>query len=151
MENLIAAMGGWTWWIVAGILFVLELLIPGVFFLWLGFSAVLVALLVLVVDVPWQGQIAAFAVLSMVAVAVSRYFFAGARVETDQPNLNRRMLNHVGRRFVLERPIVNGRGSIRIDDTIWTVEGKDAAAGTWIKIVGVEGATFRIEPSEAPE
>jgi membrane protein implicated in regulation of membrane protease activity len=150
MQDLMAAMGGWTWWIAAAVLFVLELLVPGIFFLWLGFAAVLVGLTELVIDLPWQGEIAEFAVLSVVAVAIGRIFFAAGPTDSDQPNLNRRMLNHVGRSFVLDSPIVNGRGKLRIDDTIWTIVGKDADAGSWIRITGVEGSNFLVEAAEKP-
>lgn len=148
MEELFSSLGNWTWWIVAAVLFVLELMMPGVFFLWLGLSAMVVGVIVLVVDIPWQGQIAAFAVLSIIALIVSRYFFAARKVVTDQPNLNKRMYNYVGQRFVLETPITNGTGSIRIDDTIWTVRGNDADVGAWIRITDVEGPNFLVEPAD---
>ena len=149
MEDLFAALGDWTWWIVAGVLFVLELLAPGVFFMWLGLAAICVGVLVLVVDIPWQGEVAAFAVLSVISLVISRVFFAGRQFVSDRPNLNKRMLNYVGQRYVLDQPIVNGRGQLRLDDTLWEISGKDVAAGEWVRITGVDGSTFLVEPSPA--
>ena len=40
MEHLVA-WGKWNWLILAAIFFVLELLAPGAFMLWLGLSALL--------------------------------------------------------------------------------------------------------------
>jgi hypothetical protein len=40
-------------------------------------------------------------------------------VESDQPKLNRRGEQYVGRTFTLEEPIVNGHGKIRVDDSTW--------------------------------
>ncbi len=146
MQELVATLGDWTWWIVAAVLLVLELVIPGVFFLWMGLAAMVVGVLVLIVDISWQGQIAAFAVLSIIALIVSRYFFAGRRVVSDRPNLNRRMYDYVGRSFVLEAPIQNGTGTIRVDDTIWRVRGDDAAVGARVRITEVDGLEFLVVP-----
>ena len=149
MEELFTALGNWTWWIVAGVLFVLELLAPGVFFMWLGLAAIGVGCLVLIVDIPWQGEVAAFAVLSVISLVVSRVFFAGKQFASDRPNLNNRMMNYVGQRYVLEKPIVNGRGQLKLDDTLWEINGKDVGAGEWVRITGVDGSTFLVEPSPA--
>ncbi len=151
MEQLYATLGGWTWWIVALVMFVLELMAPGVFFLWLGFAAVVVGAVDLVIDLTWQLEVGLFAVLSVISLLVSRKFLSGRAIETDQPNLNRRMLNHVGRNFVLEQPIVNGRGELKIDDTIWKVRGADAQAGSWVKLVDVDGLVFVVEPASGPD
>ena len=52
------------------------------------------------------------------------------RVEkpVDQPFLNRRADAFVGREFTLEKPIVAGNGTVRIDDTIWRLAGPDCPA-----------------------
>ncbi len=148
MEELLSAMGGWTWWIVAAVLFALELLAPGVFFLWLGIAAILVGAAELVIDLPWQGEIAAFAILSIISLFASRFLFTGKGAQSDQPNLNRRMLNHVGESFVLKKAIRNGVGSVRIDDTIWEVRGPDAEEGTRVRVTGVDGRRFTVETQE---
>ena len=148
--ELIGSLGDWTWWIVAAVLFVFELIVPGIFFLWLGFAAVAVALIDLFLDLSWQAEVAIFAVLSVISLIASRIFMRGREIATDSPNLNKRMLNHVGRTFVLDAPIVNGGGKIRIDDTIWEVRGKDAAAGSWVRLTGVDGSVYLSEPAEGP-
>ncbi len=47
MAEIFASYGDWFWWIVAGIMFVLELLVPAAFFLWFGFAAIATGLVVL--------------------------------------------------------------------------------------------------------
>src|SRR5690348_14028354 len=83
-------LGVWNWFILAGVLFGLEILLPGTFLLWLGFAAVAVGLITLGIDWTWQLQLIAFAVLSLVAILAWRRL--GARVEpvADRPFLNRR-------------------------------------------------------------
>jgi membrane protein implicated in regulation of membrane protease activity len=50
----------------------------------------------------------------------------------------------VGRVFTLEKPIVNGVGTVKIDDTVWRVQGPEAPAGSRVKIVDAEGASLRV-------
>ncbi len=151
MSELVPFLGGWTWWILAAILLILELLAPGVFLIWLGFAAAAVGLIELVFDMPWQLEIAVFAVLSIVFVIVGRpWFLKYQEIETDQPNLNRRINDFVGHRYVLDKPIVNGRGQIRIDDTLWDVMGPDMKKGAWIKVTGVKGLRLEVEASSKP-
>ena len=87
--------------------------------------------------------------LSVISLVVSRVFFAGKQFASDRPNLNNRMMNYVGQRYVLDKPIVNGRGQLKLDDTLWEINGKDVEAGEWVRITGVDGSTFLVEPSPA--
>jgi membrane protein implicated in regulation of membrane protease activity len=65
---------------------------------------------------------------------------------TDQPFLNRRAEAFVGRVFTLEKPIVDGSGTIPIDDTVWRITGADVPAGCRVKVVRVEGTALHVEP-----
>ena len=67
--------------------------------------------------------------------------------QLESPYLNRRTEALVGRVFTLEKPIVDGVGTVRIDDTIWRVSGADAAAGSRVRVVRAEGANLKVEPA----
>lgn len=135
----------WHWWIFAVILLVLEVLTPGTFFMWMGISAVVVGLLTLLLPIGWEWQMLLFAILSVVSVVVGRSYLRQRPIESDRPNLNRRGQQYVGRTFVLSEPIVNGFGKIRVDDSTWKVEGRDAPVGTPIRVVGVDGVVLKVE------
>ena len=62
----------------------------------------------------------------------------------SHPFLNKRTDALVGRVFTLERPIVDGSGTVRIDDTIWRVAGPDAPAGSRVRIVQADGASLTV-------
>jgi membrane protein implicated in regulation of membrane protease activity len=149
MGELLGYFGGWTWWILAGVFLIVELLAPGVFFMWLGAAAAAVGLIELIYDLPWQMEIAIFAVLSVVFVVVGRPWVLNRQhVESDQPHLNKRINQYVGQRHVLASAIVNGRGQIRIDDTTWDVIGPDLEKDAWVKVTGVDGLKLQVEADD---
>ena len=146
MNELLSLFGGWTWWILACILLILELLAPGVFLVWLGVAAAAVGVIELFVDMPWQMEIALFGAFSLALVIICRpWVLKRQNIDTDQPNLNQRMNDYIGRKFVLERAIVNGRGAVKIDDTIWDVLGPDQKQGVWVKVTGIDGLRLTVE------
>jgi len=145
MMSTIASFGVWNWFILGGILLVLEIMAPGAFMLWLGLSALLVGVISLVVHWPWQAQFIAFAVFALASVPI--WYRVSRRVEKphDQPFLNRRSDAFVGQVFTLDKPIVNGSGTVRIHDTVWRVAGPDAPAGHRVKVTGTDGPTLFVE------
>lgn len=149
---LLDALQPWHWALLSVVLVVLEILSPGVYFLWLGIAAGLVAaLLWLMPELGWQIQLLAFALLSIASVALGRAWLRRHPMETDEPTLNRRGEQYIGRVVTLEQPIVNGQGKIRLDDTTWKIEGPDCGAGTRVRIRGTQGVVLLVEKVEAEE
>lgn len=148
MQQFFPFLGGWTWWIIAGLLLLVELVLPGVFFIWLAAAGVVIGVLDIFLDLSWQIEIALFAVLSVVFVYFVRPRF---KLPGGEPNnLNQRMYGYVGRSYVLDEAIINGRGKVRIDDTLWVVTGADRNKGEWVKVKSVDGASFAVEPVNGP-
>jgi membrane protein implicated in regulation of membrane protease activity len=145
--DYLVAFGNWDWLILAVIFFVLELLAPGTFMMWLGISALLVGIISFIVDWPWQYQLIAFAVFALASIPLWRRFARRVEKPGDQPFLNRRADAFVGRVFTLEKPIVSGNGTVKIDDTIWRLAGADAPAGSRVKVVRADAATLVVEPA----
>jgi len=146
MEALFQHVDHWSWWILAIALLVLEAFIPGTFFMWMGIASVVVGLLLwLIPGMGWEYQIIAFAVISVASIFSWRQYFRKHPVVTDQPALNRRGEQYIGRTFTLGEPIVNGQGKIRVDDTTWKILGADCDAGCHVKVVGVDGVQLKVE------
>lgn len=142
----------WHWWILAGVLLILELTSPVFFYLWLGFSAAAVGFLLLVFPkVPIEAQLVLFGVLSIVAVVAWRRYREVHPPVSDQPLLNQRGQQYKGRVFTLDHPIVNGVGKVVVDDSTWRVKGPDLPAGTRVRVVGIEGVIFVVESAEIPD
>lgn len=145
MAEMFSTLGTWNWLIFGFILMALELLAPGVFLFWLGLAALLVGLVSFVLHPSWQAQLLMFAVFAVAAVPLWRRLLRNnGGVSKSNPFLNRRAAALVGRVFTLEKPIIDGSGTVRVDDTIWRVAGPDTPAGSRVKVVQADGANLTV-------
>jgi len=139
----------WHWWILAGVLLILELTSPVFVFLWLGFSAAAVGFLLLVFpSIPVEVQLVLFGVLSVVAVLAWRQYREIHPPQSDHPLLNQRGQQYTGRIFTLEEAIVNGVGKVEVDDSSWRVKGPDLPTGSRVKVIGVDGVIFIVTSAD---
>ena len=90
-------------------------------------------------------QVLIFAVLSVITVVMYKSYQKINPHVTDEPALNRRGEQYIGRNFTLREPIVNGEGKIKVDDTTWKVASMDMSAGMTVRVVAVEGSTLKVE------
>jgi inner membrane protein len=136
----------WHWWILAIVLMCIELFAPAAFFIWCGIAAAIVGLIVLILPaMSWEIPFLMFAILSVVSVLVGRkYLQQRGAMESDQPMLNRRGEQYVGRVFTLNEPVVDGTGRVQVDDSSWRIEGQDMAAGVRVKVVAINGSTLKV-------
>ena len=139
-------LGAWSWLILAAVLLVLEMIAPGIFLMWFGMAAAATGLIVFRYDLTWQWQLIWFCCLSLVTVLVVNRYLRQHPLESEQPLLNERASQLIGRSFELADAIQNGRGSVRVGDSIWRVSGPELAAGTRVKVAGVDGTVLKVEP-----
>jgi inner membrane protein len=145
MSEMFVTLGTWNWLIFGVVLMALELIAPGVFLFWLGLAALLTGLMSFAFTPSWQVQILMFAIFAAAAVPLWRRLArSNTAVSASNPFLNKRADALVGRVFTLEKPIVDGAGTVRIDDTVWRVAGPDAPAGSRVKIVQADGASLTV-------
>ena len=154
MMALIEAFGAWSWVIFGLVLLGLEIIAPGTFFLWFGLSAMVVGAITLVVGPDnavwvWQFQLVVFLALSLVTAIVGRRMMVRKGWDkSENPTLNARGAQLVGRTAVLSGAISQGRGRAKIDDTIWQVSGPDIEQGSQVVIVGYNGGVLEVEPKD---
>lgn len=146
--SLLELLGRWIWFIVAALLAIVELVVPGVLAIWLALAAAAVGGLLLLFDIPLAGQLAIFAVLSVAFVWASRQFLRKHPIESDHPTLNQRGVSYIGRIFSVEQEIRNGSGKIRVGDSLWLAQGPDAAVGEKVKVTGVDGSALVVEKAD---
>ncbi len=147
LMTFVLSLGGWLWFILALILILLESVLPGIHFIWFGMAAIIVGFLALALDIDWQIQVFLFAILSVVTALLARRFLSPENTVTDEPSLNERGAYYVGRVVVVEEPIVNGRGRVRVGDSLWTASGPDMATGARAKVTRVDGTVLVVEPA----
>ena len=157
MENM-WQLSHWTWWIAGVLLVVVEVVAPGTFFLWMGVSAGVVGVvLYLAPGIAWEIQLAIFAACSLLSILLSRKYLQKSKEETS--TLGQRGKRYIGMVVLVEDAIANGIGKVRVEDTLWRVQGPDVEKGSRVRIVDINGATFQVEkhlegernPSSSPK
>jgi membrane protein implicated in regulation of membrane protease activity len=134
----------WHWLVLAAVFAVIEVAVPAMVCIWFAVAALGTAAIAwLAPDLAWEHQALIFAALAVAGVAIGR-MVSRIRVRPSESRLNRRAEVYIGRTFTLERPIVDGRGRLRVDDTMWLVEGPDLPAGTRVQVTSVNNTLLRV-------
>ncbi len=140
LERIFLELGAWSWMVLGFVLLALEIVVPGVFLLWIGIAALLTGTLSLQLwdwaSWTWHVQVLVFLLLALVSAYVGKRISSSKDALSDQPLLNRRSEQLLGRTATLAEPIREGRGRIQLGDTLWRVAGPDLPAGTRVRVVG---------------
>lgn len=145
--KIVAEFGAWSWWIAGFLLLVLEVVLPGVFFLWIGLAALVVGTAALLTSIAWQTQIIAFAVMALFFAVLGRRIYARFGGKNDGGRmLNQRAEQYIGQIYRLQDGLVNGEGRVMIGDTYWLVHGPDGLpAGAEVKVKGLQGTVLLVD------
>ncbi|HEY6917244.1 MAG TPA: NfeD family protein [Allosphingosinicella sp.] len=139
----------WWWLIGATILGIAELLMPGIFLIWLAAAAAVTGIGALF-GIPVAFQFGLFALLAIGAVQIGRRWYANHPVPSSDPLLNDRAARLIGETVVVAAAIENGRGRVKVGDSVWSAKGPDTPEGTRVRIVGAEGACLIVDPLSPP-
>jgi membrane protein implicated in regulation of membrane protease activity len=124
------------------------MMLPGVVFLFLAVGAAVCGLILLIA--PGTGlelQLFVFAIVAVASAVLLRGQLRRLQGRSREATLNERGQSMVGRTFVLDQPILNGRGRITLGDGSWIVTGPDMAAGAKVRVAAVTGTELRVEPA----
>ncbi len=138
-----------TFWLsLGGLLLAAEMLGGSGYLLWSGVAAVVTGLLVWLFPFGWEWQGIGFAVLTVIAALLWTRWLARKPQTRADAALNQRGQQLIGQRFILDAPLVNGRGHMRVGDGTWPiVASEELPAGTRVEVIAVEGITLRVRPS----
>lgn len=143
--DLFIQYGPWAWFVVGLVLLALELVVPGGWFLWLGAAGIVTGLTAFIPGLTWPWQVTIFGVLALVIVfgwtAISR----NRKPTSDRPLLNQRAEVFIGHEGVIDEPISQGFGRLKLGDSVWRIAGPDLAAGARVRVVGADGAVLKVE------
>ena len=136
----------WYWWALAAVLLVFEMMLPGVVFLFLAIGAATAGLaMLLAADLSLEIQLVVFAIVAVASAISLRRYLRG--LQHTGSVLNARGQALVGQTFVLDQPILGGRGRIKLGDGSWIVTGPDMVAGAKVRVLAVTGTELKVEPA----
>lgn len=136
----------WIWLTLGVILAGLELLLPGVYLIWLALAAIITGVLTLVLDLSVPAQVIDFVFLSLIIAFSAKRFLRDKPIVSADPLLNRRGARLVGETAVVVQAIEHGSGRVKLGDSEWIARGPDMAAGERVRVNGSEGAVLLVEP-----
>lgn len=139
------------WWFVAGLALAgLEMVVPGVYLIWMGLAALVTGLLVFAGDPPFLLQIVSFVFLSLIFAYSARRWVRDTPIVSSDPLMNNRAGRLVGQTAVVTAALDGGEGRVRVGDGEWMASGPDAPVGTRMRITGNNGSILTLEPLELP-
>ncbi|HEX8573765.1 MAG TPA: NfeD family protein [Allosphingosinicella sp.] len=134
------------WLLGAIFLGIAELIVPGVFLIWLAAAAAATGLLTLAFGIDLPFQFATFALLAIAAVYSGRRWYVNNPMPSSDPLLNDRAARLTGRTVVVTQAIENGEGRVKVGDSVWSCRGPDCSEGSRVRIVGADGSCLKVEP-----
>ncbi|WP_449471281.1 NfeD family protein [Sphingobium chungangianum] len=135
----------WGWLVFAALLGVAEVMIPGVFLIWVALAAAVTGLIALLLPVSVPVQLLIFALLCLVSVWGGRRWYVANPVNSQDPLLNDRTARLIGEIVLVVEPIEAGHGRVKVGDSVWSCRGPDAPAGSRVRVVGAEASVLKVE------
>ncbi len=146
MLEVFAELSYWHWVVIGLVFVIIEMFVPGAFFFGMGTASLIVGgLLWVFPEFSWQWQFFSFAVLAFISILVGRHWIKTRPIVSDQPLLNQRGAQYIGRTFTLIEDMDNGQSKIQVDDSTWRVEGEAGQAGENVRVIGVDGVMLQVE------
>jgi inner membrane protein len=136
---------GWLWTIGGVLLLATEILVPGVFLVWIGIAAIVTGLFALLFGIGIAGQLGLFALYSVLAVMVGRRFYAVKGSDNVDSLLNDPGARLIGRRVTVVTTVDEDSGRVRVGDSEWSARGGPAEPGERVRITRVEGNCLIVE------
>lgn len=141
----------WIWAAIGLLLAAAEILVPGVYLIWLAVAALITAVLTFVLDPGVPLQIVNFVFLSLIIAFSARRILRDTPIFSADPLMNKRGARLVGETAVVAQDFAGGSGRVRLGDSEWLAKGVDMKAGERVRVTGSEGAILLVAPADAIE
>ncbi len=150
MEELLAQINFIHWLSLGLVLLTLELVGTGGYFLWLGFSALSIGIILCIHDVPWDIQWQAFSGFAVLSCWLwwKKHIRHQPTPKSDyhQPHAK----NLIGQTFLLQESVLEGEFSIQIGHNTWlATTNTPIIAGSTVTICDYDG--FRLIVKKSPD
>ncbi|VXB52743.1 NfeD family protein [Brevundimonas sp. G8] len=146
LADLYAAQPFWIWLAIGVLLLAVEAMFSTEWLLWPAVSAGVVAVMTAAgVRLGLPGEVAVFAVLTVIATLLSRRLIAKAN--PDGPDINDRDSRLIGQRARVVEAFVSGRGRVFISGAEWPaeVEGEAPVEGQDVVVTRITGSLLTVQ------
>lgn len=132
------------WLVLAFLLLILEIIVPGIFFLWWGIAGLIIAAITYFVPLSLVVSVVLFAVIAIIASVVWWRYQASKNQHDDSTTLNQRGLAMLGQQGRVTAILGNNTARAAFGDTTWRVEGNDLQLNDQVEVVSVRGITLLV-------
>jgi membrane protein implicated in regulation of membrane protease activity len=129
----------WHWLVLGIVLFLIEVMVPITFFLWLGISALFMGgLLYFFPALTIEFQLVSYGVFAILSLLFSRRAYKRLQGVKGSPSLNKRGQELIGHKFILETDLPRGETRQVIHGVDWKITGSNLKKGDEVEVVGVK-------------
>ncbi len=144
-EQITSLEPQYLWLIIALILGIAEIIVPGVFLIWLAAAAAVTGFVAMFIDITIPGQFTLFGLLALASVFFGRRWYMTHKVESSDPLLNDRAARLIGTNVVAVTPINATSGRVKVGDGEWPARGPDLKKGDAARVVDVASGVLILE------
>ena len=135
--------------ILAAILFVLEMMSPGIFFMWFGVAAAATGLIAFGSTSAGNGSSCGSACCRSPSCCWRWKYLRKYPLESERPLLNERAVQHIGEQLRLDRSDRERARQRKDRRSIWRVEGPELPKGARVRVIGADGTLLKVVPAAA--
>ena len=147
LESVTTLEPHYQWLILATILGICEIFVPGVFLIWFAAAATVTGFATYIFGFSVAVQFLFFAAMSLAAVYLGRRWYLSNDVESSDPLLNDRGSRMIGKIVTIVEPVSATSGRAKVADGVWPARGPDMKKGDTAKIVAVTDGVLELEAS----
>lgn len=136
----------WFWFAAGLILGGLEMVVPGVYLMWLAMAALATGVITLVAVPSLAVQVTCFIFLSLIFAFSARRMLRDRPIVSSDPLLNNRGGRMIGQTALVTQALESGSGRVKFGDSEWIARGPDTAVGERVRIIGSDGSELLVAP-----
>jgi len=135
----------YVWLIFAALLGIGEIIIPGVFLIWIAAAAAITGILTYIIGIAPAIQFGIFAILCVAAVLLGRKWYLERGASIEDTMLNDRSARMVGQSVTITEDVNQHSGRAKVGDSEWPARGPSLKKGENAKIIDVQDGIIHLE------
>ena len=144
-DVIVAIDHHWLWMIAGVALGIAEMVLPGVYLMWIGGAAFITGVIALALPIGPTAQFLIFSVLALTAIYLGRRYLANNPISSADPLLNDRGARLVGSIVTAVEPVDALQGRVKVGDGVWSARGEAAAIGDRLRVTACDGGVLLVE------